>query len=396
MLMTSANVFEPSLENLTKNQYGNNHLTKFIHASDIHLGSHQYRNDYRANNFIFAFEEILSLAVIHRVDFLLLGGDVFTSLEMLPGKLTKIVNLLTNLKKVTKNQILIIAIEGNHDIRKFSRGQKFKQRGQSWLKLLASLGLIILLDADVDLPSDQIFKEYDFKTRKGGKIRIKDVIIYGTRYLGQNPVEYLLKLKDGIEKDDDLFHILLQHFGIKGQMEQVPGVDYRRIQILKNRVNYLALGHFHLQFILDDWIFNPGSSEASCSSDFSFKRGVFLVTITKNDSYTKCVNKIRLTNRTSRWEHIYFKTEFRKKEKMYEYIIQKLKKSFDLDKNLNKKSSNIQTPVLFLVLKGKKPFYRCKIDKKELTQIICENLPVVDVRIYQKFSDFLKTLDTFF
>ncbi|MBY8980722.1 MAG: DNA repair exonuclease [Candidatus Lokiarchaeota archaeon] len=394
--MTSAKVFEPNLENLTKNQYGNNHLTKFIHASDIHLGSHQYRNDYRANDFIFAFEEILSIAVIHRVDFLLLGGDVFTSLEMLPGKLTKIVNLLTNFKKVTKNQILIIAIEGNHDIRKFSRGQKFKQRGQSWLKLLASLGLIILLDADVDLPSDEIFKEYDFKTRKGGKIRIKDVIIYGTRYLGQNPVEYLLKLKDGIEKDDDLFHILLQHFGIKGQMEQVPGVDYRRIQILKNRVNYLALGHFHLQFILDDWIFNPGSSEASCSSDFSFKRGVFLVTITKNDSYTKCVNKIRLTNRTSRWEHIYFKTEFSKKEKMYEYIIQKLKKSFDLDKNLNKKSFNIQTPVLFLVLKGKKPFYRCKIDKKELTQIICENLPVVDVRIYQKFSDFLKTLDTFF
>jgi len=395
MLMTSAKVFEPNLENLSKNQYGNNHLTKFIHASDIHLGSHQYRNDYRANDFIFAFEEILSIAVIHRVDFLLLGGDVFTSLEMLPGKLTKIVNLLTNFKRVTKNQILIIAIEGNHDIRKFSRGQKFKQRGQSWLKLLASLGLIILLDADVDLPPDEIFKEYDFKTRKGGKIRIKDVIIYGTRYLGQNPVEYLLKLKDGIEKDDDLFHILLQHFGIKGQMEQVPGVDYRRILILKNRVNYLALGHFHLQFILDDWIFNPGSSEASCSSDFSFKRGVFLVTITKNDSYTKCVNKIRLTNRTSRWEHIYFKTEFRKKEKMYEYIIQKLKKSFDLDKNLNKNSSNIQTPVLFLVLKGKKPFYRCKIDKKELTQIICENLPVVDVRIYQKFSDFLKTLDTF-
>lgn len=395
MLMTSAKVFEPNLENLTKNQYGNNHLTKFIHASDIHLGSHQYRNDYRANDFIFAFEEILSIAVIHRVDFLLLGGDVFTSLEMLPGKLTRIVNLLTNFKKVTKNQILIIAIEGNHDIRKFSRGQKFKQRGQSWLKLLASLGLIILLDADVDLSPDEIFKEYDFKTRKGGKIRIKDVIIYGTRYLGQNPVEYLLKLKDGIEKDDDLFHILLQHFGIKGQMEQVPGVDYRRIQILKNRVNYLALGHFHLQFILDDWIFNPGSSEASCSSDFSFKRGVFLVTITKNDSYTKCVNKIRLTNRTSRWEHIYFKTEFRKKEKMYEYIIQKLKKSFDLDKNLNKNSSNIQTPVLFLVLKGKKPFYRCKIDKKEITQLVCENLPVVDVRIYQKFSDFLKTLDTF-
>jgi len=393
--MTSANRTNIQLDNIVKVQKGGTNLTKFIHASDIHLGSHQYRNEDRANDYIFAFEEILSLAVIHRVDFLLLGGDVFTSLEMLPGKLTKIVKLLTNFKKVTKNQILIVAIEGNHDIRKFSRGQRFKQRGQSWLKLLASLGLIVLLDADVELPPDEMFKEYDFKTLKGGKIRIKDVIIYGTRYLGQNPVEDLLKLKDGIEKNDDLFHILLQHFGIKGQMEQVPGVNYRRIQILKDRVNYLALGHFHLQFILEDWVYNPGSSEAACSTDFSFKRGVFLVTITKNDTYTKCVNKIRLTNRTSRWEHIYFKTEFRKKEKMYEYITQKLKKSFDLDKNLNKNPSNIQTPVLFLVLKGKKPFYRCKIDKKEITQLVCENLPVVDVRIYQKFSDFLKTLDTF-
>ncbi len=395
MLMMSTKVIETYIEHLTKNPRDNDHSVKFIHASDIHLGSHQYRNDYRANDFIFAFEEILSLAIIHQVDFLLLGGDVFTSLEMLPGKLTKIVNLLTNFKKVTKNQILIIAIEGNHDIRKFSRGQRFKHRGQSWLKLLASLGLIILLDADVELPPDEMFKEYDFKARKGGKIRIKNVVIYGTRYLGQNPEEYLLKLNDGIVKNDDFFHILLQHFGIKGQMEHVPGVEYRRIQMLKERVNYLALGHFHLQFILDDWIFNPGSSEAACSSDFSFIRGIFLVSITKNDIYTKCVKKIRLPNRTSRWEHIYFKTEFRTKEKMYEYIIQKLKKSFELDKNLDFNPSNIQTPVLFLLLKGKKPFYRCKIDRKELTQLICEKLPVVDVRIYQKFSDFLKTLDTF-
>ena len=98
---------------------------------------------------------------------------------------------------------------------------------------------------------------------------------------GSNLLEHLLKLKEGIEKDDDYFHILLQHFGIEGQMEQVPGVNYRRIQMLKDRVNYLALGHFHLQFILDGWIYNPGSSEASCSSDFSFIRGIFLVSITK-------------------------------------------------------------------------------------------------------------------
>ena len=393
--MTSINVINIQPDSLVEGQKGGTTVTKFIHTSDIHLGSHQYRNEDRANDFINAFEEILTTAILHQVDFILLGGDVFTSLEMLPGMLTRVVNLLNDFKEQTENQILIVAIEGNHDIRIFSRGQRFKQRGQSWLKLLASLGLIVLLDADVELPSDEMFKEYDFTTRKGGKISIKDAVIYGTRYLGQNPVIYLSKLRDGIIKDDGLFHILLQHFGIEGQMEHVPGVEYRKIQTLKERVNYLALGHFHLQFVLDDWIFNPGSSEATCSPDFSFKRGVFLVSITKNESFSKSIRKIQLSNRTFRWAHVCFKTEFRNKDKMYEYIIQKLKKSFENDKNSIKNSFNYQNPVLFLVLKGKKPSTRYKINLKELTELLCANLPIIDARIYQKYSNFLKTLDTF-
>ena len=393
--MTSANISNHQLRNYEKTQESDNRITKFIHASDIHLGSHQYRNENRANDFIFAFEEILSKAITHQVDFILLGGDVFTSLEMLPGKLTKIVNVLRDFKIKTDEKILIIAIEGNHDIRKFSRGVRFDKRGQSWLKLLASLGLIILLDADINASPEEIFKPYDFRIRKGGKIQVKNVVIYGTSYIKEKPEDYLFSLKKGIIKNDGNFHILLQHFGIQGQMEHVPGVNYKRIKHLKERVNYLALGHYHLQFILDDWVYNPGSSEAVCAPDFSFKRGVFLVSIHKEDKYFKEVKKIQLPNRTSRWETIYFKTEFRTKEKMYESIIRKLKRSFDLGKDLNLAPLDIQTPVLFLVLKGKTPFHKCKIDKKELTQIICENLPVVDVRIYPKFSNDLTTIDTF-
>ena len=120
--MTNANVINIQSNNIVKVQKGGNILTKFIHASDIHLGSHQYRNEDRANDFIHAFEEILTTAVLHQVDFILLGGDVFTSLEMLPGKLTRVVNLLNSFKNETNDRILIVAIEGNHDIRKFSRG----------------------------------------------------------------------------------------------------------------------------------------------------------------------------------------------------------------------------------------------------------------------------------
>lgn len=395
MLMTSAKIFETNLEHLTKNQYGYNHSIKFVHASDIHLGSHQYRNDYRANDFIFAFKEILSLAVNHRADFLLLGGDVFTSLEMLPGKLTKIVDLLTSFKKVTKNQCLIVAIEGNHDIRKFSRGVRFKKRGQSWLKLLASLGLIVLLDAELDGAPEEMFKSYNFQTRKGGKIQIKNAMIYGTRYLGENPEDDILKIREGIIKDDGYFHILLQHFGIKGQLKKVPGVSYEKLTPLKDRVNYLALGHYHLQFVLDDWVYNPGSSESASTMDSSFNRGVFLVSISKEDKYIKIVKKIQLSNRTFRWESIYFQRQFRDKEKLYAYITQKLGKSLSSINNFDLKPSNVQIPVLLLTLKGRKPVTKCKINEKELSKLLCESLPVVDVRIYQKFSNFLKTIDEF-
>ena len=112
---------------------------KFIHASDIHLGCQQYRNIHRTDDFIRAFQEILSIAIFRKVDFIILGGDVFTSIDMLPGKLNEIIGILTDFKD--NSNIPIIAIEGNHDIRRYSKGMKF-ERGQSWLKVISNLGLI--------------------------------------------------------------------------------------------------------------------------------------------------------------------------------------------------------------------------------------------------------------
>ncbi|MFX1340509.1 MAG: exonuclease SbcCD subunit D, partial [Promethearchaeota archaeon] len=317
---------------------------KFIHASDIHLGCQQYRNPHRADDYIRAFQEILTLAISKRVEFIILGGDVFTSLEVLPEQLTKIVNILRDFKSTTKGSIPIITIEGNHDIRKYSKGTNVNH-GQSWLKFLASLGLVILLDGNIEDPPEQIFSNYDFTLKKGGKIQVKSAMIYGTRYLGQKPEEYLLKIRDAIKVDDGLFHILLQHFGIQGQMENVPGIDFQKVQILKDRVDYLALGHFHLQFILEDWIYNPGSSEAACSADFSYKRGIFFVKVSNKNKFIKQVYPIRLNNRKYIWKTIYFNAQFKDKEKMNNFIVQKLE---NLLKNLrtNLAPSDPKVPIL--------------------------------------------------
>ena len=393
--MKTDNCFELKLSNQIGLKGTTQNMVKFIHASDIHLGAAQYRNEYRAHDFIRAFREILELALKHSVDFVLLGGDIFTSLEILPGQLMKIVKILKDFKEFTMGSILIIAIEGNHDIRKFSRGIRFERRGQSWLKLLNSLGLIVLLDADLEAPSEEIFLPYDFDTKKGGKIQIKNVVIYGTRYLGEKPISFLSKIRKAIVKNNALYNVLLQHFGIEGQMENVPGVKLEDIQHLQHRVNYLALGHFHKQFIIGDWIYNPGSSEAACSMDNSFKRGVFLIEISKEfQEFVKKVKIFRLINRKYIWETIQLNFEYRNKNNLENFIINKLNSSLKyLNRNIN--PLNPQMPVLLLLLKGKEPSKLCKINEKELRRKICNLIPVVDVRIYKKFEMILRTLDNY-
>ncbi len=367
---------------------------KFIHASDIHLGCQQYRNQNRADDFIRAFGEILALSVEHGVDFIILGGDVFTSLEMLPGKLLEIIDMLTEFKERTRGKILIIAIEGNHDIRKFSYGLRLSKRGQSWIKLISSLGLIILLDVNLDDSPEELFQLYDSRLKKGGKIQIKNVMIYGIQFIGQDPVKYLPKIKNAIKKENGIYNILLQHYGIKGKMKNVPGMKLENIEVLRDRVNYLALGHFHRQFIVDDWIYNPGSSEAASWIDSTFKRGIFYVEVFNDEKFTKNVQIIRLHNRCHQWDVIFFPKPIGNKQNLYNFIFHKLKPVFKYLK-LNVKSSNMRIPVLYLVLRGKKPVNSFKINEKELRNRICDNFPVVDVKIYQKFTNSVVKLDKY-
>ena len=100
--MTLNNITTTGSVNIEKLQREKIKVVKFIHASDIHLGCQQYRNSHLSEDYIKAFQEILSIAKDHWVNFIILGGDVFTSLEMLPGNLLKIINILTDFKISSK------------------------------------------------------------------------------------------------------------------------------------------------------------------------------------------------------------------------------------------------------------------------------------------------------
>jgi len=370
---------------------------RFIHASDIHLGAQQYRSSYRADDYIRAFQEILLLAILKKVDFILLGGDVFTSLEILPEQLNQVVVILHEFKNHTNAQIPIIAIEGNHDIRNFSKGSRIYRR-QSWLKFVSNLGLIILLDADKDIYPDKMYIPYDSETHEGGKIQVKNVVVYGNSYRGENPIEHLTRVCEAIKQDDELFQVLVQHFGIDGQMKDakgrnIPGIDIKFVQKLRDRVDYLALGHFHKQYILNDWIYNPGSSEAACYQDTYLKRGVFFVEVVQNGKFFKRVYKIRLNNRRVIKHATQFTKPFRNKSHLYDFVIKDIKSSLKLNSNID--PSDWRMPQLYLFLNGIKPLKSCKIDKGELRKLICEEIPVVDLRISEDYSEQINTLKKF-
>ncbi|MEJ2276190.1 MAG: metallophosphoesterase [Candidatus Lokiarchaeota archaeon] len=320
-------------------------VTRFIHAGDIHLGSHQYRNHSRAQDFIEMFKEILSLSLFYQVNFILIAGDVFNSREILPSILNRIIKILRLFK---------------------------------------------ILDGNFDDRDENIYPEFNFKTRKGGKSTFNDAVIYGNRYLGNKFLQYLPKISNAIPKNDGLIHILIQHLGIEGQMINVPGIKLEILNALKEKVDYLALGHYHKQYTIGEWIFNPGSSDASCILDFNLKRGLFLVELFKN-SKGRCEKKIKmlkLHNRAHLTEIIYVNKFFLHKEQYYNFILMDLKKRIRIERV---KDEFQKQPVLILILRGIKPSEQCKINKRHLRNLICNIFPFIEVKIYYKFNKEIKT-----
>ena len=380
--------------NKTSSEKITDNSIRFIHASDIHLGSHQYDKSLRSDDYIFAFKEILKISLNFSTDFILLGGDIFNSLNILPGKMALIIEILKEFQKASKGKIPIITIEGNHDIRRFSRGVRFNHRDQSWVKVCAKLGLLILLDADLQAPSNYVFQPYDFEQVKGGKIQIKNAVIYGSRYLGEKPVSALSIIRKGIKKEGGIYNILVQHFGVEGQMKNVPGVPLEILNPLHHRVDYLALGHFHKQFILDDWIYNPGSAEAVSSMDFTYNRGIFFVEISGLETFKKKVQILKLNNRKYLRKFIYNPFQFKKKENFYRHIIKMLKTAPEFA-GIIKIISSLKSPFLFLTIQGVKPLLHYDIKHREIEKFLAQNLPIVGAKVFQKYDSKMITLENY-
>lgn len=215
-------------------------MVKFIHCADIHLGRVQNNLEQRFVDFGNAFRHVVREALVRKVDFLLVSGDLFDKRNINARTLEQAVEILEPLKAA---DIPVIAIEGNHD-------KAFLRDKESWMTFLARRGYIILLGPEFQ-GGKLVLEEYNRENCTGCYIDLmENVRVYGLGYLGRAAGSKLEELAPLLTEDKT--NIVLLH-AMVGRMggELIGSIPKSEVACLKERVAYLALGHGHNRYMVE-------------------------------------------------------------------------------------------------------------------------------------------------
>jgi DNA repair protein SbcD/Mre11 len=246
-------------------------MPRFLHLADIHLGFTKYDSPERTKDFFYALQDaIQKYALEPQVDFVLIAGDLFEQRQVLPATLNQAQLCLAQLQEA---DIPVLAIEGNHDYRPFGTQT-------SWLRYLSDWGVLKLLE-----PSDgETLEHWSEDSQHGGYIDLPcGVRVIGSRWYGAAAPQAIQKLAKEVEQlpSGPDFTVMMFHHGLEGYIARYSGaLRYQDFLPLKNAgVDYLALGHIHREYNLENWIFNPGSIEANSVAENQEQspRGVYFV-----------------------------------------------------------------------------------------------------------------------
>lgn len=214
---------------------------RFMHIADCHLGKRQYGLDQRADDFAIAFEWVCNEAIKHDVDFLLISGDLFDK-RAVNAKTLK--EAIIPLLKLYDNSIEVFVIEGNHD-------RPYYKDKLGWVEYLSDRYLVTYI------PS--------------GKSELNN---------GQNVEICNAEELSKSEFTSNFFHIGMLHAGVEGIIPNMNGcISKEDLNKIRGTLDYLALGHIHVRYDMDGWIYNPGSLEHWSISEWEWQGGYYLVDV---------------------------------------------------------------------------------------------------------------------
>jgi len=247
---------------------------RFIHTSDIHLGK-TYRTSTgeaeRYEDFFQCLAGIVADAIEAKVDFVLIGGDLFHVGQILPKTFAKTIDVLQPLKDAN---IPCIAIEGNHD-------WIHRRDSISWMEALSQMGYIHLLRPSRTEDGGYRFDPFDEENGMGGHIEIDGLNIYGLGYIGAQAGSHVERICEAVTTENNL---LLFHVGVWSYSPvEIGNMKLEEAHPLADKFGYVALGHGHKPYVIETperkpYAFNPGSPERVNFGEEKYGKGYYLVT----------------------------------------------------------------------------------------------------------------------
>ncbi len=246
-------------------------MAKFLHIADVHLGIKRYNLPDRTSDFFRAWSEVIErYAIAHRVDFVLIVGDLFDRRQVEPQAANHAMAMLI---KLANERIPVVVIEGNHD-------QHESTSRFSWLRSFAQWGFIHLLEPVWEEGRARM-EQWDSVATRGSYVDIADARIFGSTWYGATVSNMLPFLAQATleQRRADATNIFMLHSDIEGQLNYrvQNALSISNLVTMREAVDYLALGHTHKRFDIEGWAFNPGSLEACSVDEVEAERGIFLV-----------------------------------------------------------------------------------------------------------------------
>lgn len=234
--------------------------TSFLHCSDLHLGFSQFGLEERFLDFGQAFQELAQVALEKQVQYLIIAGDFFNRRTINSRTLLQAVQVFGELRRAG---IETIAIEGNHDKAPYGEGD-------SWMRFLHEQGLIRLLQPE--------FSAGELILNEQCLLEFPGIRFVGLGYLGSMTAKRLQELQ-ALLPPSDQFTVLILHAAVD-RLLHLGGVEREALNGLEELVDYVALGHIHERYELEDWIYNPGAPESWDLGEAGKEKGAYHVVVT--------------------------------------------------------------------------------------------------------------------
>jgi len=341
---------------------------KFLHISDIHLGCTRYQLAESPRDFFDSWIDVLQkYAIGENVDFVLMCGDFFHKRNVPPETMNY---AFAGLNLLKDKGIPVVAIEGNHD-------QRANDTEYSWLRSLANWNLIKLLEPTNDNGKIS-YKSWNDEDGKGGFIDIGNARIFGSNWYGASANWAIPMLTDDIKENlrESAFHILMLHTDVEGhQTHPIPALSIANLKELKSVTDYVALGHTHKSFDIDNWAFNPGSLEITSIDEYRETRGAFLIEVDENSQ----INAKHITDYKQRpFQRLSFDVSgYAETKDITENVLEKVKRearAFD-------ENTDAMKPILEITLRGHLGFPNSNLELQKIREEALKLTDALHVRI---------------